>query len=975
MPGRLVAWNPSVPYLVTPTRALLLTTLSITLTACGGGDQKALDAVRDQLVRYEAGERKTAEPGSASEPSRDALAGADALETRLRGLTARQPRSGEARFLLGRYLLLRGDAQGARPELLRARELKHPAEQVVPLLARAMVEGGDPQSAIERYAETDLAQPEAQASLLITLSQAFLMRGELQRAEQMVQRALSVQPDAEHALLQQVRLMLAHGQQTDALRQSEQLTQRLARSGDAWALRADLLLNADARHPQAEAALRQAIGLKPSLLAPRAKLVALLLNQDRLPDAERELQQLRQLAPKRVDTVYFEGIVALRKGELARARTALQALLRGAPEHVLGLIALAEVEFQARSLEQAQAHAAKALSLSPTDPEARLTMARIQLRQGLHDAALVSLGPLLDKAQNVDTRALTLAAEAHLLAGRSTQAAALNAKARAQQPDDPALQIRLARQRLARHSERDAALADLQTLARKDSGTHADLTLIAERISAQEWPAALQAIEQLRAKRPDDALPYQLTATVLRRQDRLAEARAALDQSLRLDPDFVPAVLGQAEIDLKEGKADAARQRMEQFLARQPKNVAALLALATVDQVQNRVGPATRKLLERAVSADAASLPARLALISHLKSTRQIEAALTAAQAAAATMPGQSALLLELAHLQSATGLHDEALATAGRLLSSSEDQTVAQTLRAQILLAAGKVSEAIAAAQSALKDGRSRLEARAVLISAYQRTGKYTAALEQVRQVQQEQPRLALGWALEGELEMQSAHWDKASPALRTALDRLAEAKTDQVTPTGQSRGAIAARLYASLKRSSQDGSAQRFAEDWMKAHPKDHELPLHLADQAQRAGQTSVAEQNYRRVLAVFPTHVAALNNLSLLLAQQRKPGGLALIDQALAQQPDDSNLLDSRATVLAADNRLDDAIDAQRKALKRDPQDLRLRLTLVRLQIANGDKRQAYGELRRILSENDPMDEGLKREAQSMIDSLKS
>ncbi|WP_370656575.1 tetratricopeptide repeat protein, partial [Klebsiella pneumoniae] len=53
--------------------------------------------------------------------------------------------------------------------------------------------------------------------------------------------------------------------------------------------------------------------------------------------------------------------------------------------------------------------------------------------------------------------------------------------------------------------------------------------------------------------------------------------------------------------------------------------------------------------------------------------------------------------------------------------------------------------------------------------------------------------------------------------------------------------------------------------------------------------ARQFEVAEQQFRRVLALEPDNAAALNNVAHILVQTGRPGGVQLAEQALKLRPD--------------------------------------------------------------------------------------
>ncbi|HKN10704.1 MAG TPA: tetratricopeptide repeat protein, partial [Pseudomonadota bacterium] len=94
----------------------------VLLAACGGDSPQALvKSAKDYLAKGDAA----------------------AAVIQLRNAVQKAPDDAEARYLLGTVLTDRRDPAGAVKELRRALHLGYPADQVVPTLARALVNNGD----------------------------------------------------------------------------------------------------------------------------------------------------------------------------------------------------------------------------------------------------------------------------------------------------------------------------------------------------------------------------------------------------------------------------------------------------------------------------------------------------------------------------------------------------------------------------------------------------------------------------------------------------------------------------------------------------------------------------------------------------------------------------------------------------------------------------------------------------------------
>ncbi|MEO8410097.1 MAG: tetratricopeptide repeat protein, partial [Propionivibrio sp.] len=124
------------------------------LSGCGGeSSEKMLASARNYMAKS------------------DNKAAVIQLKNALQG----DPNLAEARFLLGKAMLDSGDPTSADVELRKASELKYPAEQVVPLQARALLMLGQPRKVIDDLAKTPLSSPQGTAELQTSVGQAYLL--------------------------------------------------------------------------------------------------------------------------------------------------------------------------------------------------------------------------------------------------------------------------------------------------------------------------------------------------------------------------------------------------------------------------------------------------------------------------------------------------------------------------------------------------------------------------------------------------------------------------------------------------------------------------------------------------------------------------------------------------------------------------------------------------------------------------------
>lgn len=897
-------------------RVALAAALVAGLAACGGPDTiKLLDQARSSLAKKDV----------------------EAARIHLKTALQQSPDNAEARFLLGQLLHDSGDMAGAEVELRRALELQHPEQQVLPLLASALLGQNKGALLLQQFGDTKLADSAAQARLQTTLAMAEAGSGNIDGAGSRLDNALRDLPEHTPALLLRARLAAARGDQADALAQVKALLARQPDLADAWQLQGDLLLRAPAGQPApptapAIAAYQEALKRQPANTAAHAAVIGLHLAAGDVAAATTQWQALQKAAPQSAQTLFYEAVLASQKGEHKRTRELTQTLLRNAPNNLQVLLLAAQAEMQLNGLAQAETHLGKAVQLAPQAPGPRRQLAQVLLRSGQTDKALTTLAPLLGDKADVDS--LSLAAQAQMMKGDTADADASFARAAKLKPDDPRVRLAIALSNVAK-GKGATALAEVRAVAAADKGTTADLALVNLLVRGNDLPGALKAIDNLATKLPDDALPHQLRGRIALQRKDLPAARRHFEAALGKNADFLPALAGLAALDLNDKQPDAAKARFEAALQRNPKNTGALLALAELTARAGGKPDEVTQWLNKAVAADPADATARVLLVDQLLAGNQTKAAQDAAQAGLTALPGNPELLDRLGRAQLLAGDAQQAVTTFNQLATAAPRSALPQLRLADAHAAARNNTAAAAAVRRAgeLAPDMPLVQQAQVLMALQE--NRLDQAMDIARKVQAQRPDDAAGYSMEGTVELRRKNWDAAAVALRKAITRAQP-------------GDAAQRLHAALVAGNKTADADAMAQDWRKKQPEDMAFVLHLGDQALASNRQADAEVLYRQVLDKQPNNVLALNNLAYLLATQNKPGAVALAEQALQQAPRSAAVMDTLALALAADDKLQRALQMQRQAVTAAPDNPGYRLQLAKLLLQAGDKVSARSEL---------------------------
>ncbi len=864
----------------------------------------------------------------------------NAAQLQLKTLLQEQPDSSEGRLLLGQAMLDGGNLAGAEAELRRALELGQSEARVLPALASAMVGLGKGALLLQQFGQVTLPEPQADAELKSWLATAEAGEGQLEAADARIGLALRASPDHAPALLLRARLAAARGDVAGAQAQVQALIDRQQDNADAWLLKAELLMAAagTAQGAQATApaiaAYQRTLALMPSSVSAHSAILGLQIRRGDFAAAATQWSAMHKALPQHPQTLFFEAVLAEQKGDFKRARELSQVLLRASPENPRTLMLAGQVELKLGNLAQAEAHLAKAAQLLPKATMPRRRLAQVQLRSGQADKALLTLRPMLeDKAPDIE--ALTLSAQALLMKGDTAGADASFARAAKLKPDN--LQVRTAIALSALAKGQDSSLTELQAISAADTGSAADMALISALVRRKDYAGALKAVDALAAKQPKEPLPDQLRGRIaLQRQDS-AGARKHFEQALLKSVDYLPALAGLAALDMADKQPAAAKARFEAALQRNPKNTSAMLALAELSARSGGTPEETQRWLDQAVTAEPAEALPRQMLIDHLLSIGQQRPALVAAQAAVAALPENPELLDRLGRALLINGETQQAVSTFNKLATVAPRSALPQLRLADAHAAANNRSGMSAAVKRAVEIAPDQLQVRQAQLRLALMDNKPAEALAVAKLVQTQWPTEAVGFGMEGEIEMSRRNWDAAAAALRKALTR-------------QQPGDSAQKLHAALVAAKKGGEADKMATDWRKSHPADLGFIMHLGDMAMAGGGLTQAEGFYREVLSRQPEHVLALNNLAYALALQKKPGAVALAEKALQQAPKAAAVMDTLAFSLAAEQQLPRAIEIQTQAVAAAtaPEAHQFRLQLAKFLLQSGNKSDARTEL---------------------------
>jgi len=865
------------------------------------------------------------------------------------------PDLAEARFLLGKAMLESGNPTAAEVELRKAAELKYPADQLVPLMARTLLMLGQTQKITDELAKTQLTAPDSKADLLTTVGQAYLVAGKVDAAQASFDAAIVAVPGYGQALIGQARIKASNRDLEGALALLDSSLEKNPKLYEALQLKG-VILAAQGSADAATEAYRKVLEIKPDYLPAHSALVARALEAGKLDEAGKQLEALKKVAPSHPQTSYLQAQLFYRQKNFKGAQESIQQYLKLAPDSALGLQLAGAIDYELKSYSAAESNLLKAMPKTPELGMARRVLIATYLRSAQPAKALATLQPVLDKIEQ-DSSMLALAGEVFMQNGDVEKAGEYFAKASALDPENKAKQTSLAISHLAK-GDTETAYRELERIASVDTGITADMALISSQLRTRQFDLALKSIDVLEKKQPDNPIAQQLRGTAVLGKGDLAAARKSFEEALAKNPAYFPAAAALANLDLSEKKPDEAKKRFEAVLAKDAKNLQAMLALAELQAKTGGKPEEVAALIDKAIAAHPAEATPRLALIGLYLGAKDAKKAVAAAQDALAVLPDRPEILDAAGRAQQAAEDFNQALATYGKLANLKPDSPQPYLRMAEIHVAAKNKEAALQSLRKALSVKADSLEAQRGIMMLELDAGRTAEALAVAKQVQKQRPKEAVGYVLEGDAHALKKSWSEAAEVLRVGIKQ-----------TGATE--LAVKLHSVLLAGGNPAEAEKFAVAWIKDHAKDMQFRLYLAESANGRKDYATASKHYRVLIEAQPNNAAMLNNLAWTLGQLKDPKAIDYAEKAYKLAPDQAAVMDTLGVMLVEKGDAARGVELLQTASKQAPQNSMIRFNFAKALVKTGKKDEAKKELDELAKLGDKFAE--QAEVTKMLQSL--
>jgi putative PEP-CTERM system TPR-repeat lipoprotein len=917
-----------------PAPRLLLTLIlgASLLTACGANDSAAL--LTEARAMAAAGDYRAA-------------------VIQLKNALAEDENNAEARFELGKLYLDQFDLASAEKEFRRAREAGYPADQVNPMIARALLGQREFQRVLDELPVP--ADNSADAATLLALrATAELGLERKEDARKTTARALQAAPGNPEVHLALAQLALADRDADTAMQAIEQALRADPEHLDSLQLQG-ALLRATGKPAEAAAVYREVVRIDPRSVNARLALSSIAVAENKLDEARKEVDLALKHSPKNLQALYARALIDFQERKTERARDTVATVLKAAPGFVPALLLGGSIEYALGNLQTAEAHLNKVVKATSNNLYALRLLAATQLRQGRPDDAAKTLAPALRFAEQ-DPGVWVVAGEIALAKKDYAQATAYFEQAAERSPDSAAIRTELGISRLASGDQR--AMADLQAAADMGSdSSRAETFIILNQVRQKQFDAALASIAALEKKQSPNPLTWNYRGVAYLGKQDFVRARDSFGQALKLNPAFFPAAANLAQLDLKDNQPAAARQRYEGILKADPRHLNAMLALAELS-LRNQDEKTYAGWLEKAAAAHPQALQPRVALARYQLAKGDKNKALATAREAVNAQPDNPVALELLGSVQLALGDTANALGSY-RKLAERQPATAGPLVKlATAQIVAKEFADARKTLQDALRIQPDLLEAQLMLGGIEIQGARFDEAQKIAKRVQQQKPDSPAGYSLEGDVAF--ARQDYA--AALAAFER-----THELQPSAT----LVIRQFQALSAGGQTEEGEKRLAAWLAAHPQDVGIRAALAESLIKRNQFKAAADHYLILNKSNPDNLLVLNNLAWALSEAKDGRALSFAEQALKLKPDNPAVMDTLGWILVQQGQTERGIKLLQQALSKAPDAAETQYHLAMAFAKTGDPRRAKSELERLLESGLAFPQ--EREARSLLRQL--
>jgi len=501
------------------------------------------------------------------------------------------------------------------------------------------------------------------------LARLYVAKGTQQQAEQIVEQGLQRSPDSVPLMILKYSVC-DYFKDTPGMEAALRGMVRLKPRNIDYRTNLALFLIGAGRVDEAEAVWRDAVAASPDDWTVKQRLVVFLSEQRGLDPADKEIQGYIAASPQN-DFLYF-WLADLYEHHHAddRAVALLEKIVEKdklEPEALNARNALARLKFATGDRSLAERLLTVVLEKDPGNYQALLLRAKLSFEEENFAAAVTNLRTILQTAPR-DAQALQILSETLLRQGRPDLAADTLRQVVEIDPQNTALQVRLAQMKHGSGDNRQAKEILTKVMAAAPGYPIGWETEARIAIDLKEWDEAQAAIAKLSPLAGQKLTADFLQGAILQGKGFDEQALRAFENVAKADPQSVLTEHAVASLVLpaqRTGKLDSVASFIENLHSNSPK---VALTLASVYELLNRFPDAAQEL-DRLIAAKSDQDEVYTARARLYFRAGQSEPASEVLSKGLALLPGNVNLALALSEAQSRAGHYANAISTLSQAL------------------------------------------------------------------------------------------------------------------------------------------------------------------------------------------------------------------------------------------------------------------------------------------------------------------
>lgn len=880
----------------------------------------------------------------------------------LRKVLEHDKNNGEAHYLLARLYIISHEGVKAEAELSAIPELGR-SQGYYQLLEEAFILEGKYDDGVKYFStKAKLKDVDEKDNFKLYLADLLFLQGKFDQANEVLETEIQQYPnyDGAYALLARIAL------ETGKLKTAQEYINKVS-SKESLPISAQLvvgdILTAQNKYEDAEAVYSTMLDeVAPENLSPRQQFRAMngLINAkimlSKYEPAMADIDKFIKTNPNSPYPRFLKGWVLFQTKDYDRALQVVRVLSNDAPDFMPAQLLQGAIQYMRGNYEQAKTSLMQFVMQNPEYLLARKLLAATELKLERPADALDVLKPAMSGELN-DAEVFLLANQAaSSLNYRDAQFAYLK-KAQDIDPSNKAIKSEMVRL-FVNNGDYDAAVKEIEAYSSAGDKSFNDKAyLVMQLLSHNNLEKARGIVSSMKDEYAHDPRFYILTGQIELESGNKLAATEQLRHSLKIDNNYVPALLLMGKIDIEDGNLDQAENQYRAVLDRQSVNSEAMIGMARIEAMRGNVGGSV-SWLTKASEANPSDITSRIILSRYYSQSGDLDRAMIMANEAMNIQPKNPVAVSLRAHLDMVKGDIRSAISLLEKLAVMYPESIQGHIELANSYLAGNEYQHAINEAEKAIKLDDTNILARIILAKAWFKYGNTEKSLEMARQIAHMDKNSSIGYILEGDIELSGTHYSASLNAYQSAL---------QIKGTPLIYIKLS-RIHELMQNWEQ---AKSIIQTGIRKFPGNSTLRIRLAEIYQIRNELDSAEQQYRYILDEHPENIIALNNLAFIYLDEDRDKALAYAKKAYDIMPDNPAVSDTLGWILLQSGRSKDALTYLEKAAHASTNPT-IDYHFARALLKNGQNNRARDELQKIMASGVEFAE--KSQAISLLDTLR-